>query len=121
MLPYARCWESALGINTIQIPLRADADRRHRTLIDEQQGKLALTEDRIIQALRCSKPYPAPVVPHQIRVRLAHVGFPILADSLYGNPEHPAHQSLPRLGLHAKTLSLEHPLTGKPLYFEAQT
>ncbi len=41
---------------------------------------------------------------HQIRVHLAHIGHPVVGDSLY-DPERPA----PRLLLHAYALTLPHP------------
>ncbi|MDQ0221514.1 RluA family pseudouridine synthase [Streptococcus moroccensis] len=42
---------------------------------------------------------------HQIRVHLSHHGHPLIGDPLY----HP--QKAPRLMLHAKTLSFQHPFT----------
>jgi tRNA pseudouridine32 synthase/23S rRNA pseudouridine746 synthase len=113
-------WESI----SIQLPLRADADRRHRTVIDEHHGKPALTEVRTLTRYpdyTLLEAIPRTGRPHQIRAHLAHIGFPLLADPLYGNRQHPAHQLLPRLGLHAKALALQHPLSGKPLCFEAPT
>jgi 23S rRNA (cytosine1962-C5)-methyltransferase len=50
---------------------------------------------------------------HQARVQLAHARAPIAGDALYGGP--PA----ARLLLHARSLSLLHPGTGKPVRFEA--
>lgn len=59
---------------------------------------------------------------HQIRVHLAHSGFPILGDDKYG--DFTLNRSLPRLGLkrmflHAWRVSLPHPLSGVPLELEA--
>jgi 23S rRNA pseudouridine1911/1915/1917 synthase len=66
---------------------------------------------------------------HQIRVHLAHIGFPIVGDPLYGGRRrYPAGASealrealagFPRQALHAARLAFAHPLTGRPLEFEA--
>ena len=50
---------------------------------------------------------------HQIRVHLSQHGLPILGDQLYGGAQ------AERIFLHALSLELPHPLTGKPLRFEA--
>jgi 23S rRNA (cytosine1962-C5)-methyltransferase len=50
---------------------------------------------------------------HQARVQLAHAGAPIAGDVLYGGPR------ASRLLLHARSLSLEHPSTGRRVTFEA--
>ncbi len=49
---------------------------------------------------------------HQIRVHLAHRGHPLLADGVYGGA--PA-AGLLRQALHARVLSLVHPVSGKRL------
>jgi 23S rRNA pseudouridine1911/1915/1917 synthase len=53
---------------------------------------------------------------HQIRVHMAHFGHPLVGDSLYAGP---MTMGIDRQALHAFRLSFEHPLTGKPLQFEA--
>ena len=53
---------------------------------------------------------------HQIRVHLSHIGYPILSDHLYGTEEP---ELMPRQALHAARLSFTHPVTHKPLEFEA--
>jgi 23S rRNA pseudouridine955/2504/2580 synthase len=55
---------------------------------------------------------------HQIRVQLAHLGFPIAGDEKYGNFERNrelAKQGLGRLFLHAAELEFAHPATGEPI------
>ena len=55
---------------------------------------------------------------HQIRVQLAHLGFPIAGDNKYGEIElnrSLAKQGLRRMFLHAAVLEFEHPLTGDSL------
>lgn len=55
---------------------------------------------------------------HQIRVHLAHLGFPILGDEKYGDfalNKQLAAQGLKRMGLHAWRMAFKHPLNGEPL------
>lgn len=63
---------------------------------------------------------------HQIRVHLAHLGFPIAGDDKYGDFElnrqlrkNGQTVSLKRMFLHAAKFSCIHPLTKKPLLLEA--
>ena len=59
---------------------------------------------------------------HQIRVHLAHLGFPIAGDDKYGDfPLNKALQKtgLGRMFLHAAKLALPHPLSGAPLALES--
>jgi 23S rRNA pseudouridine955/2504/2580 synthase len=55
---------------------------------------------------------------HQIRVHLAHLGYPVAGDEKYGDFERNralAKRGLPRLFLHAAELEFVHPATGKPM------
>ena len=59
---------------------------------------------------------------HQIRVHLAHLGFPIAGDDKYG--DFALNKSLPRAGLkrmflHAARIEFRHPLTGNVVAIEA--
>ena len=52
---------------------------------------------------------------HQIRVQLSAAGFPILGDQKYGSP-----QAFPHgIALHARRLTIEHPIGKSPLEFVA--
>jgi 23S rRNA pseudouridine1911/1915/1917 synthase len=66
---------------------------------------------------------------HQIRVHLAHIGHPLLGDSVYGagfktkanrlgEAARAALAALNRQALHAEVLGFEHPVTGEPMRFE---
>jgi len=55
---------------------------------------------------------------HQIRVHLAHLGFPIAGDDKYGDfarNKALAKQGLKRMFLHAYSIAFAHPLTGEPM------
>jgi 23S rRNA pseudouridine1911/1915/1917 synthase len=77
---------------------------------------------------------------HQLRVHMQHLGHPIVADRAYGGqknlllsdlvatahqppksdaPEQREEALIARQALHAFRLSFRHPVTGKPLSFEA--
>lgn len=52
---------------------------------------------------------------NQIRAHLSEAGHPIVGDRMYGSEVNP----LGRLGLHAKLLGFDHPVTGKHMVFTA--
>lgn len=55
---------------------------------------------------------------HQIRVHLAHLGFPILGDEKYGEfalNKNLKREGLKRMALHAWRMAFRHPLTAAPL------
>jgi 23S rRNA pseudouridine955/2504/2580 synthase len=59
---------------------------------------------------------------HQIRVHLAHVGFPIAGDDKYGDfdaNKRLAKRGLKRMFLHAASLEFSHPRTGQIIRVEA--
>lgn len=59
---------------------------------------------------------------HQIRVHLAHLGFPIAGDDKYGDyaaNKELARQGLKRMFLHASRLVIRHPGTGAEMAFDA--
>jgi 23S rRNA pseudouridine1911/1915/1917 synthase len=57
---------------------------------------------------------------HQIRIHLAHIGLPILGDSVYGRDHTPRSPvPAPRQMLHARTLAFVHPSTGSRIQVEA--
>jgi tRNA pseudouridine32 synthase/23S rRNA pseudouridine746 synthase len=111
----------AQGWSVIDAPIAPDWPRRPLRMIDAA-GKPSLTRWRVVARLPergATRLRLAPVTgrTHQLRVHLASIGHPILGDALYGNDA--VREGASRLLLHAGTLALRHPATGKPLRFES--
>lgn len=115
----------------VDLPLIKDADRAHRTKVDRRKGKESVTEFEVLERLSgysLVRAVPKTGRTHQIRVHLASVGFPIVADPLYGSGEglylsamkrkyrRSRREERPLIGrtaLHAYSLELRHPSTGE--------
>lgn len=105
------------GETTIDLPLRADGDRRHRTLVDAQGGKPAITHLRVIKRFAgysLVEAIPHTGRAHQIRAHLRAAGFLLAGDALYGGAP-----LLARPALHAWSLAFRHPSSGEWRRFEA--
>lgn len=111
----------------VDLPLRINADKLHRTRVDTETGKPASTRFKVL------KRYPDYALveceiytgyTHQIRAHLFSQGLHIIGESLYcSKGQRPASNNsfgLNRLGLHAYSLSFPHPKTGRLLTFIAK-
>ena len=107
--------------------------REKMAVVADKRGRAAVTHWRVEERLG-----PASLVAcrletgrtHQIRVHLAHIGHPLLGDSVYGagfktkasrlsEAARAALDALGRQALHAAILAFDHPITGEPLAFES--
>lgn len=108
-------WEN----KEIRRPLRANGDRRHRTVEDPVNGKPAITTVKVIERLQgwtLIEASPKTGRTHQIRAHLALAGLPIAGDHLYGSAKD---NRFRRLMLHAYSLRFKNPLNGGEMVFEA--
>ncbi|MCX8063131.1 MAG: RluA family pseudouridine synthase [Anaerolineales bacterium] len=109
---------------TIDFPLRTNGDRRHRTVVDYKRGKTAMTFCKRLETFAgCTllSIQPKTGRTHQIRAHLAHLGHPILGDRLYGfrDEKMTFSLSIEHIALHALSLTVDHPQSGKRVCFEA--
>lgn len=100
-------------------PLRANVGHKHRTMVDNKNGKPSETRFRVIKrypasALIEAKPMTGRT--HQIRVHAYALGHPLLGDTLYGAQ---TTSGIPRAMLHAQALSFIHPATDETVKFSA--
>jgi len=76
-------------------------------------GDFAHTDFRLLEALGDRlwvEARPRTGRTHQIRVHLSEAGMPILGDSTYGGPGELGSHKIPRLMLHAVSLTFPHPI-----------
>jgi RluA family pseudouridine synthase len=100
-------------------PLRSNVGHKHRTMVDDKNGKPSETHFRVIKRHRESaliEAKPMTGRTHQIRVHAYALGHPLVEDFLYGARDQ---YGIPRPMLHAQTLSFIHPDTHERVKFSA--
>ncbi|WP_019674570.1 RluA family pseudouridine synthase [Arsukibacterium perlucidum] len=107
---------------SIDWPLTVDAEQAPRQKVCLQTGKAAVTHYRVLQQLAAAalvELLPVTGRSHQLRVHMLTLGHPILGDAFYAPS--PVLVAAPRLLLHAASLQIQHPYSGKTLEFTADT
>jgi 23S rRNA pseudouridine1911/1915/1917 synthase len=116
---------------TVDAPIGRHRSQRTRMAV-RADGRRAVTHYRVVRRFRAHTLVRVMLETgrtHQIRVHLAHMGFPLIGDPLYGGRRRlPAGgtaalaaelRSFPRQALHAARLALSHPLSARELHCEA--
>ena len=112
---------------TVDAPIHRHPTERVRMAVREG-GREAVTHYRVIKRFPAHTHVRVQLETgrtHQIRVHLAHAGFPIIGDRVYGGrltlPKaasealRQALREFPRQALHAARLQFDHPVTGRPV------
>jgi tRNA pseudouridine32 synthase / 23S rRNA pseudouridine746 synthase len=112
---------------TIELPLRVNGDRRHRTIVDLKNGKPAQTFVEVLHTHFTTssiviQPYTG--YTHQIRAHLSYIGNPLVGDELYQNQIEKRvplekHYSVSRIMLHAFSMEFNHPANNRRMKLSA--
>lgn len=116
---------------TVDEPIGRHRSQRTKMAV-RSDGRPAVTHYRVLKRFRSHTMVRAELETgrtHQIRVHLAHIGFPVVGDPAYGGRRRlpagatselvSALESFKRQALHAEHLQLEHPVTGREVSWEA--
>ncbi|HET7755633.1 MAG TPA: 23S rRNA pseudouridine(1911/1915/1917) synthase RluD [Steroidobacteraceae bacterium] len=127
----AVCSGVMTGGGTVDEPIGRHRTQRLRMAV-RAAGRRAVTHYRVVERFRAHTLVRIELETgrtHQIRVHLAHIGFPVVGDPLYaGRRRLPAGCTAElaavlggfrRQALHAARLALVHPLTGRAMQWES--
>ena len=90
-----------------KFPLHANVGHKHRTIVDDKNGKPSETRFKVLKRYQSSalvEALPMTGRTHQIRVHASALGHPLLGDVLYGAEET---NLTARPALHANSLTIE--------------
>ena len=127
----ALCVGAMTGGGTVDAPIGRHPTQRIRMAV-RPDGRVSITHYRIerrFAAHTLARVQLDTGRTHQIRVHMAHVGYPLVGDPVYGGRKRLPRGATPALiaaldafrrqALHATRLGFEHPTSGKAMQFDA--
>jgi 23S rRNA pseudouridine1911/1915/1917 synthase len=107
---------------------RSTTNRKKMAVLPDGRGKHAITHFKTIENLGKTALVECTLETgrtHQVRVHMAHIGHPLIGDSVYSNRQNPYRigpnrSKFERQALHAASLGFKHPITGETLRFESR-
>ncbi len=115
---HGKCEKSS---ETITSYLAEDEEYNVYSTSDNTKGRLSHTAYTVLRETKKFSLLEVTLLTgrkNQIRVHLADIGHPIVGDTKYGKFGR-EDETQPRLALHARSISFQHPFSGKKLTFEA--
>jgi 23S rRNA pseudouridine1911/1915/1917 synthase len=120
----------------VDLPIATDPKNKERMKVDRRNGKPASSFYEVIERFKgftYVKVLPHTGRTHQIRVHMGHLGFPVIADALYCKGTGRKYWNLvekvrgegrpvpliSRHALHARRLTITHPVTEEKVTFES--
>ena len=103
----------------IEAPIARSKKDRKKMAVDDE-GREAITEWTVLSRGRGVTLLDVHILTgrtHQIRVHMRHIGHPVCGDPIYGSSKG---AKVPRLMLHAYSLTFTHPATGERMTFTAE-
>jgi RluA family pseudouridine synthase len=113
---HGRCEKSS---DTITSYLAEDSHYTVYTTTDTTRGRLCRTAYKVLRVVKGVSLLELVLLTgrkNQIRVHLAGIGHPIVGDIKYGKEN----ESQPRMALHARMISFNHPFSGRQLTIESE-
>jgi 23S rRNA pseudouridine1911/1915/1917 synthase len=104
----------------VEAPLARDRKDRMKMTVefDEERSRDAVTRYHVLERFKDSTLVEVTLGTgrtHQVRVHMAHIGYPVLGDGTYGTPD-----GLKRPMLHARMIGFTHPATGEYMEFTSK-
>jgi 23S rRNA pseudouridine1911/1915/1917 synthase len=112
------------GSGTIEAPLGRHVKERMKISVHTNKARDAVTLFKVKERYKNATLVEVEIKTgrtHQIRVHMAHIGYPVLGDRVYGGAKAArlGENVIRRQMLHAESLSILHPDTGHPMTFTA--
>lgn len=127
--------EVAFDSDVIKLPIGRHYHSKKKEGVRYDIGKLSISRYEVVERYRgytVLKVFPETGRTHQIRVHMRHIGYPIVADSLYGRKDslflsdllgkdiHNDKPLIERQALHASRIGFVHPVSNKFIEFIAE-
>ena len=104
---------------TIDAPIGRDINDRQKMAVTDKNAKEAITHFKVLERFKNNTLIECILETgrtHQIRVHLAYIGYPVTNDPAYNKKKSTEFGQM----LHSYSIKLNHPRTGKELFFTAE-